>query len=153
MTYYITYPYKHWTFIIAATKQGLSRICLEADIDYSNYEYNDQFMKPYKLLMDQYFSGIHPKDYAMDIDGTPFEKDVWNYLKTISYGTVQSYQEVAVGINRPKAFRAVGQAVGKNPIMLFIPCHRVIKSDKSIGGFSSDPKLKIDLLTFERKNH
>ena len=154
MTYYATYPYKHWTFILAATEKGLSRLCLKEDIHEKDalMTYNDEFMLPYKKLLDAYFSGIHPQDFLMDVEGTQFQKDVWYYLKTIPYGTVSSYQDVAKGINRPTAFRAVGGAVGKNPIMLLIPCHRVIKSDHSIGGFSSDPNLKIDLLTFERKN-
>lgn len=153
MTYYTTYSYKHWTFIIAATEKGLSRLCLDTDLHPKDQPMtqNDEFMTPYKKLLDQYFSGTHPRDFNLDIKGTHFQKDVWNYLREIPYGEVRSYQDVAVGIHRPKASRAVGGAVGSNPIMLLIPCHRIIKSDHTIGGFSSDPKLKVDLLQLERK--
>ena len=71
-----------------------------------------------------------------DFKGTKFQKKVWNYLKTIKKGSVKSYKEVAIGINRPKSARAVANAVGKNPFAPKIPCHRVIRSDGSLGGYS-----------------
>ena len=74
--------------------------------------------------------------------GTKFQKKVWNYLITIKKGSVKTYKQVAIAINRPKSARAVANAVGKNPLAPKIPCHRVIKSDGSIGGYSGKGGVK-----------
>ena len=78
----------------------------------------------------------------MNLKGTKFQLKVWNYLKKIPKGKVKSYLEVAKGIGKPKAFRAVANAVGKNPYPLLIPCHRVIRSDGSLGGYSGKGGIK-----------
>ncbi|MDC0215679.1 MGMT family protein [Candidatus Pelagibacter sp.] len=70
------------------------------------------------------------------LSGTDFQLKVWNYLKRIPKGKVKTYLEVAKAIGKPKAFRAVANAVGKNPYPPKIPCHRVIRSDGTIGGYS-----------------
>tara|TARA_Y200000002_G_C22297913_1_gene503284 strand:+ start:195 stop:494 length:300 start_codon:yes stop_codon:yes gene_type:complete len=74
--------------------------------------------------------------------GTKFQRKVWNYLKTIKKGSVTTYKQVAIAINRPKSARAVANAVGKNPLAPKIPCHRVIKSDGSLGGYSGKGGIK-----------
>jgi methylated-DNA-[protein]-cysteine S-methyltransferase len=74
--------------------------------------------------------------------GTKFQLKVWNYLKKIPRGKVTSYLEVAKAIGKPKAFRAVANAVGKNPYPPLIPCHRVIRSDGSLGGYSGKGGIK-----------
>ena len=76
------------------------------------------------------------------LSGTHFQLKVWNYLKRIPKGKVKSYLEVAKAIGRPKAFRAVANAVGKNPYPPKIPCHRVIRSDGSLGGYSGKGGIK-----------
>lgn len=81
--------------------------------------------------------------------GTLFQKEVWDKLVTIPFGQTKSYKEIAIEIGNPKACRAVGSACGKNPILLLIPCHRVITSDKTLGGFSSSFSLKKTLLDNE----
>jgi len=68
--------------------------------------------------------------------GTKFQIKVWKYLMKIPKGKVKTYKQVAIGINRPKSARAVANACSKNPYAPTVPCHRVIKSDGSIGGFS-----------------
>ena len=87
-----------------------------------------------------------------DFRGTKFQKKVWNYLKTIRKGTVKSYKQVAIAINRPKSARAVANAVGKNPYAPKIPCHRVIRSDGALGGYSGRGgiKQKLKLLRSEK---
>ena len=72
----------------------------------------------------------------MKLKGTKFQKKVWNYLKTIPKGKVKTYKEVANAIGMPKAARAVANACGKNPYAPKIPCHRVIRSDGGLGGYS-----------------
>ena len=77
-----------------------------------------------------------------DFRGTRFQKKVWNYLKTIKKGSLKTYKQIAIAINRPKSARAVANAVGKNPLPRKIPCHRVIRSDGSLGGYSAKGGIK-----------
>ena len=86
-----------------------------------------------------------------DFRGTKFQKKVWNYLKTIRKGTVKTYKQVAIGINRPKSARAVANAVGKNPFAPRIACHRVIRSDGSLGGYSGKGGVKTKKLLLKRE--
>ena len=86
-----------------------------------------------------------------DFRGTKFQKKVWNYLKTIRKGTVKTYKQVAIAINRPKSARAVANAVGKNPFPPKIPCHRVIRSDGSLGGYSGKGGLKTKKLLLKKE--
>ena len=78
----------------------------------------------------------------MALTGTKFQIKVWNYLKKIPKGKVKTYKQVAIGIKSPKSARAVANAVGKNPFAPKIPCHRVIRSDGSLGGYSGKGGLK-----------
>ena len=86
-----------------------------------------------------------------DFKGTKFQKKVWNYLKTIRKGTVKSYKQVAIAINRPKSTRAVANAIGKNPFAPKIPCHRVIRSDGSLGGYPGKGGVKTKKLLLKRE--
>ena len=72
----------------------------------------------------------------MILKGTKFQLKVWKYLKSIPKGELRTYTQVAIAIKKPKAVRAVANAIGKNPYAPKIPCHRVIKSDGSLGGYS-----------------
>ena len=78
----------------------------------------------------------------MKLIGTMFQLKVWAYLRKIPYGTVKTYSQVAKGIGKPLAARAVANAIGKNPYAPKIPCHRVIKSNGSLGGYSGKGGLK-----------
>ena len=84
--------------------------------------------------------------------GTKFQIKVWNYLKTIPKGKVKTYKQVARGINRPKSARAVANACAKNSYAPKIPCHRVIRSDGALGGYSGrgGMKQKLKLLRSEK---
>jgi methylated-DNA-[protein]-cysteine S-methyltransferase len=88
-------------------------------------------------------------DYPMDMRGTPFQKKVWSALARIPYGHLRSYKDIAKAIGYPKAFRAVGNANGSNPMPLIIPCHRVIASDGGLGGYGHGVKIKRQLLALE----
>ena len=72
----------------------------------------------------------------MILKGTKFQLKVWKYLKSIPKGELRTYSQVAIAIKKPKAVRAVANAIGKNPYAPKIPCHRVIRSDRSLGGYS-----------------
>ena len=84
--------------------------------------------------------------------GTKFQLKVWKYLKTIPKGRVKTYKEVAIAIKIPKSARAVANACGKNPYAPKIPCHRVIRSDGELGGYSGKGgiKTKLRLLRSEK---
>ncbi len=84
--------------------------------------------------------------------GTSFQLSVWQALRLIPYGQTRSYKQIAERIGYPKAARAVGSACGKNPILLVIPCHRVITTAKTLGGFSAGFSLKKTLLEIEGIN-
>ena len=86
------------------------------------------------------------------MQGTKFQLKVWKYLKTIPKGKVKTYKQVAIGINRPKSSRAVANACAKNPYAPKIPCHRVIRSDGALGGYSGRGgiKKKLRLLRSEK---
>ena len=75
--------------------------------------------------------------FYMLLKGTKFQIKVWKYLITIPKGKVKTYKQVAIGINRPNSSRAVANACGKNPNSPKVPCHRVIRSDGTVGGFSA----------------
>jgi len=78
----------------------------------------------------------------MKLNGTDFQIKVWKFLKKIKKGEVKTYKEVAIAINRPKAVRAVANACAKNPYAPKVPCHRVIRSDGTLGGFSAPGGVK-----------
>ena len=78
----------------------------------------------------------------MKLKGTQFQLKVWSYLKKIPKGKLKTYAQVAKAIGKPKAVRAVANAIGKNPFPLKIPCHRVIRSDGKLGGYSAKGGIK-----------
>ncbi len=80
---------------------------------------------------------------------TKFQNRVYDFVKKIPKGQTATYKEVAIAIGHPKAYRAVGNALNKNPYAPEVPCHRVIKSDGSVGGFASGTKNKVKLLSAE----
>ena len=83
--------------------------------------------------------------------GTTFQLKVWKYLKKIPRGSVKTYSQVAKGIGKPFAIRAVANAVGKNPYAPRIPCHRVIRSDGSLGGYSGKGGIKTKKLLLKKE--
>ena len=88
------------------------------------------------------------------MQGTKFQLKVWKYLQTIPKGTVKTYKQVAIAIKKPKSARSVANACGKNPYAPKIPCHRVIRSDGGLGGYSGRGgiKTKLRLLRSEKVN-
>ncbi len=84
--------------------------------------------------------------------GTKFQLKVWKYLKTIPKGQIKTYKEVAIRIKRPKSARAVANACGKNPYAPKIPCHRVIRTDGGLGGYSGRGGIKTKLSLLRSEN-
>jgi O-6-methylguanine DNA methyltransferase len=102
------------------------------------------------LQLQEYVEGKR-KAFSLDLElvGTPFQKSVWRALLEIPYGKTVSYQDIAKKLGRPKASRAVAKAVGANPFLILIPCHRVIGSDGNLRGFRAGLELKKKLLALE----
>ncbi len=88
----------------------------------------------------------------LELNGTAFQNKVWEALKNIPYGNTFSYSQIAQKIDHPKAVRAVGTAIGKNPLSIVIPCHRVIGANGSLTGFAGGLSTKAFLLDLETKN-
>jgi methylated-DNA-[protein]-cysteine S-methyltransferase len=101
--------------------------------------------------LEEYFSGRRLV-FRLPLDmeqGTPFQKRVWRALQEIPYGEKVSYKEVAHSIGQPSATRAVGAANGMNPLPIVVPCHRVISSDGTLGGYGGGTQVKQRLLELE----
>ena len=101
--------------------------------------WDDGALRPVARQLEEYFAGERTHfDVEVDLSGlTPFQQAVLRATLEIPYGMVRSYKEVAEAAGRPGAARAAGAALGNNPVGIIVPCHRVIASDGSIGGFSS----------------
>ena len=100
--------------------------------------------------LNEYFAGNRDKfSVRFQFNGTEFQKEVWQALATIPFGKTLSYGEIARQIGRPKAVRAVGAAIGRNPLSIIVPCHRVIGSDGKLTGFAGGLETKASLLRIE----
>ncbi|ORB28212.1 methylated-DNA--[protein]-cysteine S-methyltransferase [Mycolicibacterium parafortuitum] len=103
--------------------------------------------------LDEYFSGRRREfDLDLDLVGTPFQRKVWDALRSIPYGQTCSYGAIAKQIGTPGAFRAVGLANGHNPIGIIVPCHRVIGANGSLTGYGGGLDRKRMLLGMEKSN-
>ena len=148
--------------LVAGGPQGICRICLPATFSADWVSWFDRHFSSrphsldYPLLsnaarqLEEYFSARRRVfDLLLDLRGTPFQRRVWQQLVKIPYGSTVSYAEVSRRIHSPRAWRAVGSAVGQNPVPIIVPCHRVIGSDGSLGGFGGGLSLKGHLLELE----
>ena len=149
------------TVLVAATDRGICNVSLResdervkdslrARFPKANIDQDDAALKPALDLVLARIGG-HKLDDALplDLQGTDFQHEVWNQLLAIPAGKTRTYLDVAHAINRPKATRAVAQACGANPVAVVVPCHRVVMSDGSIGGYSGLPGVKKALLEAE----
>ena len=102
--------------------------------------------------LDRYFRGEQPdpKELPLSPAGTAFQKQVWAQLLEVPYGETRTYGRIAREIGKPRACQAVGQAVGRNPIAIIIPCHRIIGADGSLTGFAGGLEMKRQLLNHEQ---
>lgn len=98
----------------------------------------------------EYFDGSRREfDLPLALEGTPFQREVWEALREIPYGETVSYGELALRLGKPDAVRAVGLANGRNPISIVVPCHRVIGADGSLTGYGGGLERKRELLDLE----
>ena len=117
--------------------------------DFGGYDHLPLFEMARRQL-EEYFAGVRQNfDLPLDPGGTDFQRRVWRALLDIPYGKAISYRELARRVDRPKGFQAVGQANGKNPLPILIPCHRVIAADGTLRGYSGGLDRKRFLLDLE----
>ena len=124
-------------------------------IDNENYNYD---INPSKLTgevvnqLEQYFSGERKVfELPLGLEGTDFQKKVWNELCNIPFGVKSSYQEIAYAVDCQNGWRAVGNANHHNPIVIIVPCHRIVKSDGTMGGYGGGIWRKQFLLELEKQ--
>lgn len=160
--YYTLFNYKGWSMYIASTEEGLCYVgsqnepfgelekwVLKRFLNGKLIESNEKLIPYVQELMD-YINGKR-KEFtnSFDLRGTEFQKNVWRQLFTIPFGETVCYSDVAKRIGNPKAVRAVGTAIGSNPIAVIIPCHRVLGKDGSLTGYSGGLPVKEKLLQLE----
>ncbi|MFN3633716.1 MULTISPECIES: methylated-DNA--[protein]-cysteine S-methyltransferase [Exiguobacterium] len=122
-------------------------------LEFTTHEPTDEVPEWLRNLMTRVErTGFQEADRAyVEMNGTPFQQEVWDALLTIPYGETRTYKQIAEQIGRPKAVRAVGQALNRNPLPILFPCHRVIGSSGKLVGFAGGLAEKQRLLEFEMK--
>lgn len=107
-------------------------------------------VRPLENWVNAYFTGDNPPRPDVQLVGTDFQVSVWQTLLKMSPGTLKSYKEIAEEIGNPKAVRAVGQAVNRNPISIIVPCHCIVGSNGSLTGYNGGLDKKTFLLELEQ---
>lgn len=158
--WYSRYESPLGVIFVAAMAGGVAELSINADeasfLTRMRAKYGYQIIemrRPFFELsekLDVYFDGL-PVDFAIPVrlSGSAFETSVWNALRRIPWGRTVSYADVALMIGRPRAARAVGNACGRNPLPIIIPCHRVICADGRLGGYTGGIEIKKKLLRIE----
>ncbi|MED4164977.1 methylated-DNA--[protein]-cysteine S-methyltransferase [Halalkalibacterium halodurans] len=113
---------------------------------------NEQTDHCIRELTDYFAGTLKQFTVAIHMRGTPFQQEVWKALASIPYGDTQTYQQIAALIGRENAYRAVGQAIGHNPLALVIPCHRVVGKTGKLTGFAWGMERKKQLLDHEAQS-
>lgn len=147
--------------MLAATEKGLRFIrfgkrapeLLEMmQREYPSATFQEGQFSLWEQALEAHLQGNEPQlALPLDVQGTPFQVKVWQYLQKIPYGTVQTYAEVAKGIGQPSAIRAVAGACAANALAIAIPCHRVIRSNGELGGYRWGLSMKQALIDRESR--
>ncbi|KON89983.1 cysteine methyltransferase [Sporosarcina globispora] len=152
-----------WSLYLAKTEKGLCYV--GSDATFESFESslkkylpsaelieNKEALQPYMIELQEFLLG-NRQVFSMDMDvkGTPFQEEVWEALAQIPYGKTASYSDIAEKINRPQAVRAAGKAIGANPLLIAVPCHRVIGKNGSITGYRGGIEMKQLLLELEKQ--
>jgi methylated-DNA-[protein]-cysteine S-methyltransferase len=144
------------TFLLAGSGRTVVRVglpgCWAKEELPAAWAHEPGALSPATEQLAEYFEGTRRSfDLTFAPSGTPFQLAVWRALEAIDYGTTASYCDVATAVGNPKATRAVGLANNRNPIALFVPCHRVIGANGSLTGYGGGLEMKRWLLDHERR--
>lgn len=143
------YKYKMLIDLYVIERNG-KIYALTTENKYDYIEEETHLIKRTAKQLEEYFAKKRKTfDLPLDLEGTLFQRKVWQELQKIPYGQTKSYQEIAKAINNPKACRAVGMANNHNRIMIIVPCHRVIGSNGKLVGYAGGIKMKEMLLALE----
>ncbi|MBR5148933.1 MAG: methylated-DNA--[Bacteroidaceae bacterium] len=140
--------------IVRLTEEGgaITRIELSDAIDASSAP--TPLLREAELQIMAYLGGkCQQLDFPIRMVGTPFQQRVWRGLQQIPYGTTRTYGEIATAIGNPRASRAVGMACNKNPLLLIVPCHRVVGANGKLTGFAYGMNAKQWLLELEEATY
>ncbi len=162
--YWSLLSYKDWNLYIAATDKGLCYVGSQnkSFLELSNWaekkfpgsalKEDAEKLVHYAAEIIEYFEGKR-KNFTVPFDyhGTEFQVEVWNALCEIPFGETKSYSDIANYINKPAAVRAVGAAIGANPVLITVPCHRVVGKNGSLTGYRGGLEMKTQLLDLECK--
>ncbi|WP_285765841.1 methylated-DNA--[protein]-cysteine S-methyltransferase [Peribacillus sp. SI8-4] len=156
--------YDIWQVYLAKTEKGLCYVgspgqsfqdlgsWMQKHFSTAKLIENPVALKPYMQELQEYFQGDRRSfSFPADVNGTPFQQEIWAALKQIPYGMTCSYSDIAQLIQRPAAVRAVGTAIGANPVLITVPCHRVIGKNGAITGYRGGTEMKQYLLQLEAK--
>lgn len=162
--YWTLFKHDQWKMYLAATVEGLCYVgsCDEGYEQLSSWakstfkdahlEQKDEKLEPYIDEFKEYFEQKRTLfTIPVDLHGTKFQLSVWNALLNIPYGETFSYSQLASILQRPNAVRAVASAIGANPILMVIPCHRVIGKNGELRGYRGGMEMKKQLLELENK--
>lgn len=145
------YKYDFGLLKIVYTDSAVIEISYKTEIDCENV--HSELSDKAALQIKEYLNGKRKIfDFPIEMHGTDFQKKVWNALLKIPYGETRTYKQIAEAICNSKACRAVGMANNKNPLMIVVPCHRVIGSNGKLVGYAFGLDIKEMLLEIERKN-
>ncbi len=145
--------------LLARTAHGLAGAWFEGQLHHppqltAPHAANDPLLTRVAEQLHTYFDGqSRAFDVPLDLQGTPFQRAVWQALLAIDAGATRSYGDIAREVGRPVAVRAVGAAVGRNPVSILVPCHRVIGSNGSLTGYAGGLDRKLALLRLEGARH
>ncbi|MDR2158412.1 MAG: methylated-DNA--[protein]-cysteine S-methyltransferase [Holosporaceae bacterium] len=148
---YFSYETTIGNIAICADRRAVTRVCFDRSPDIDAEKSETSLIKEAHTQLDEYLAGFRKQfEIELEYNGSNFQLSVWEELKKIPYGETKSYKEIAHKIDNPNSCLAVGGACGKNPIPIFIPCHRVIGSNGSLIGYRGGVNLKKKLLELER---
>ena len=144
-------PAPDTTLFVAAGERGICHISFTDDIPraWTRADTHPLIRETARQLELYFGHRLKQFDVPLEMNGTSFQRKVWDHLLEIPYGEVISYAQLASRVGSPKGFRAVGAANGKNPIPIIVPCHRVINSGGGLGGYSCGLSYKRRLLELE----
>ncbi|HEY2787352.1 MAG TPA: methylated-DNA--[protein]-cysteine S-methyltransferase [Fimbriiglobus sp.] len=155
-SFYCIVPSPIGNLLLTSNGEALTGLHMDPDggfvID-PDWDEDRSILAPAIEQLADYFAGERRTfNLKMELEGTAFQKQVWEELQRIPYGQTISYQELARRVGNPNASRAVGSANGKNPVAVIVPCHRVIATGGTLGGYGGGLARKEWLLNLETQN-
>ncbi|MDB5852631.1 MAG: ogt1 [Herminiimonas sp.] len=153
--YFVEHPSPAGTLLLAATERGIGGVYFTEHRHFAGshgwtMDGGQPLLRRLRSQLDEYFAGERSEfDLPLDLAGTAFQKRVWNQLLDVPFGGTATYGAQASAIGHPNAVRAVGSAIGRNPVSIVVPCHRVVGRDGALTGYAGGLERKRYLLALE----